>query len=243
MKSFDFLTRNEEGKIVVSCYSMEVYVPKSYFDEEIAELVGDKIQTIGILLVRVFKTENSQPKIYRINFAGNIAFSFSSERKEHAEFIKGDADTYNVYSLEEGDIFLDSETIVPSSNNLKNFVKLLHSGKLPKTTYESIYKQYMNIQESNNIMLKVSSATLEAMIAELTRWKDDKLVPFRMAIDNPKVTESDYQMVSLKTLPFLISTFSGLSFEDIDKAILYGIERKKSNKKNIITPMEETIKY
>jgi hypothetical protein len=247
-----FIQREKDGRITSNAFSIEVFIPRSYFTDGIAEIIGDKLNTIGIFEFRVVMVEGGKPINHALAIPNPIVLSYSKEYTTK-ENISSEADTeeegedeedssFRVFVIEKGETFLESESIVIGSANLEGFVKLLHSGKLPKTTYEMIYKLYMDVQKSNKTTLGVSSSTLEAIIAELCRWKKDHSIPFRIALKKDSTKDTDFEMVSLKTLPELISAFSGVSFENINRSLLVGINNKRLGKEDRMTPMEQIIR-
>jgi len=228
--------KNVDNKVYVDTYAMDLLIPKTYFEIDIAEFIGDQLRVLGIFYFIVRKNEKDKGQMYLINTPSPILVSFESETSaKHT--IHGQEDTYKVFTLNKGNVFIESNSIVQSGKNVEAFANLLHSGRLPKTTYESIYRQYIQVQEDNETSLKVPSSTLEAIIAELVRDANDINVPFRLS------KGKDFRLINLKNLPKTISTFAGISFERMDDAIASGIERKRTGKPNIVSPMEETIKY
>ena len=236
MSDMPFYLKKVKEAIVANANFIEVYIPKSYFDLGIAEIIGANLSTIGIFYFKVKNKENEKGGLYLMNNPSKISISFSDERNVK-EALVGEEDSYRVFVLNKGDLFMESDTVVQSGANVGAFVKLLHSGKLPMTDYESIFKQYMQIQEDNDTSLRVPAATLEAIIGELARDADDVSVASRLS-DNDK-----YVMIALRDLPRAVSTFGGVSFERMGDAIASGIEREIAGKPNVISPMEETIKY
>lgn len=239
MNKLTFFKKDKSGKIISTASSIDIYIPRSYFDENIAEIIGSKLSVLGIFKFNVALSEGGSETSYLMNFPNQITISFSSQYNKKAAF-DGAEDSFIVFNLEKDDIFMESETIVPTAKNVEKFAKLLHAGKLPKTSYEAIYHQYIQVQLDNNASLRVPSTTIESIIAELTRSEKDISKPFRLSSD-PK--GKGFKLINLKQLPQLISTFSGVSFENIDNAITTSIVRKRQDKPNLITPMEETIKY
>ena len=224
-----------DSKVYVDTHALDLLIPKSYFDIGIADFVGGQLNVLGIFYFIVRKSEKDKGEMYLINTPSPILVSFESESSaKHT--IHGQEDSYRVFTLNKGNVFIESDTIVQSGKNVEAFANLLHSGRLPKTTYESIYRQYIQVQEDNETSLKVPSSTLEAIIAELVRDSNDNNVPFRLS------KGKDFKLINLKNLPKTISTFAGISFERLGDAIASGIERKRTGKPNVISPMEETIK-
>jgi len=239
--SYNFLKKVKD-QVMVDCHELEVLIPDIYFTDGIAELLADKLKTIGIFKFRMKTSESAKFKYFIFNNPNSIYMKFQ-ESYNSTETIKGVEDKYKVFKFLKDDVFIDNVNFVPSPKNIEAFVKLLHSGKLPKISYENIYHQYMEVQRMNNTYLGVPSSTIEGIISELARFDRDKSVPFRLALKNASVKDSDYTLINLKLLPQNISTFSGISFENINSAIASGVDRTRHNGKEPKTSMEETVFY
>jgi hypothetical protein len=236
---FPFIKREKGGKVVLDAYEMEILISEDYFSNGIASLIGDKLNTIGIFRFRIKQTESSPKHDYLLNLPSPILISFQDSFSSK-EKIDGVEERFKIFRLEKGDIFMESETIVASPKNVEAFANLLHAGKVPKTTYESIYRQYIQVQEDNKTPLGVPSSTIEATIAELCRSIKNEEIPFRIALNRGGAL-TDFKLVTLRSLPALISTFSGISFENINAALASGVARKRKGKEEEITPMEKTV--
>jgi hypothetical protein len=234
------------GRVLVDAWSFDIRIPKEYFELGIAEMVGDRLSTIGIFRFRVREREGGVERRYIMNLPSPIFVKASKEFNAvedgpEAEDAHGSAEPVRVFRLVKGDVLMESETIVMNPKNVQKFANLLHSGHLPKMTYEAIYHQYMQVQADNKTSLGVPSSTIEGIIAEICRCHNDRDKPFRLGLA-AGMRGDDFVMASLKSLPHLLSTFSGVSFEDINRALASGIVRTRQGKEERITSMEHTIK-
>lgn len=229
--------RRADGRVLVDCEFLDIYVPDEYFDVGIARVAGEKLETIGIFEFRAWDGKSPSEVKFRMNIPGTLSLTFDSVRPGRV----GD-DVCRIFTLSRGDVFMESENVVSSPKNLEAFAKLLHSGHLPKTTYEAIYRQYVQVQVDNATSLNVPSSTIEGIIAELARDEKDMGRPFRMALAEG-APDTGFRLAPLRMIPALTSTFSGVAFENIGAAIRSGIVRKRTGGKEPVTAMEETIKY
>ena len=240
-----FLKRSG-GKVLVDSWCLDIRIPKDYFTLGMAEMVGDRLNTIGIFRFRVKDSEKGREKRFIMNLPNPIevlpAQEFSAvEDGPEAEDAQGRPEQLRVFRLMRSDALMESETIVMNPKNVQKFASLLHSGHLPKTTYEAVYHQYVQVQADNKTDLGVPSSTIEGIIAEICRYKKDRGKPFRLGLAKGAKDE-EYVMVGLKTLPHLLSSFSGVSFEDMNRALTTGVSRTRRGEEEKITPMERTIK-
>ena len=98
----------------------------------------------------------------------------------------------------------------------------------------------------NGVNLKSELVIFEYIVAELCRYKKDANLPFRKVIGadtNREISELDYMLINLKTLPAINSTFSAITFEDINQAIISSVKKTKNNEEENETPVEKVLKY
>jgi len=245
MAKYTFLKRTG-GKVFVNAHHIDIRLPKDYFTLGIARMVGDTLETLGIFRFRVRMTEKGQEKRYILNLPSPITILpqevfTDKEDGAEAEDAEGVPEQVKVFRMFKGDVFVESESIIRSPKNVEAFANLLHTGHLPKTTYEAVYHQYMQVQLDNKTPLGVPSSTIEGIIAEICRWKRNSGEPFRIGLAKG-AKDTDFVMSSLKNMPRLLSTFTGVSFEDIGKSLASGIARKREGRPNRETPMERVMK-
>jgi hypothetical protein len=97
---------------------------------------------------------------------------------------------------------------------------------------------------SNNCNLNVPASIIETTIGELARESRNNLdTPFRKAIASKNISEYSYYQVSIESLAMLNSTFTAITSEDMNQAIITSITKARTNGQELETPMEKTIKY
>lgn len=229
---------------------MEVYIPKNYFDLKIAENNGDKISTMGIFNFIDYIGDKALAKsgtIHTLKLPMMIMFeyesSFEIKKKLKPEL---DEEEYIVFCLHNGNMFIDSLSKEISAETSKRFIYLIHSGKLPNIIpYEDILKMYLESITLNKVSLGNPSVIFELIISELCRSRKDVNIPFRKEIskDNSKVDQYDYRNINLTRLPSINSTFTSITFEDMNQSLISSIKKNRNNEKEIDSPIEKTIKY
>lgn len=226
---------------------MEIYIPKDYFQENLAYFKGEVINTLGIFDFIVYAEQDRKSK-------GNELHSLSLPLKVQFEFIDYfESDNiqgkypgeYYVFILEKGNVFIDNVVKEQSATSAKEFIFKFHSGKLSKNlNYEDILDAYLACINLNNVKLNNASSMFEMIIAELARSKDNESVPFRYAINRqPNVSQTDYNLVNIKQLPNINSTFASMMFENINQSIHYSLLKTKNHEKEVESPLEKIIKY
>jgi len=228
------------NSIKVACPNLRVYIPNSYFEEEIAEYVGSNIETIGVFYMSVHQKDTdplTKASLHSLKIPSNI--TIFSDKKEKLRLKLGDVEEiYTVLYFYENDIFLATDNIIQSPKNTLNFINLLHYGKLPQNIeYSEIINIYRENLELNSVNLKVPSVLLEAIISELCRSKKDRNLPYRLD------RSMGFTYAPIKMLPHLNSTFASISFEDPNKGIALSIKRTRDNKEQTLSSIEKVIKY
>jgi hypothetical protein len=245
MADFKFF-RETGDTLFLDAPFMEVYLPEAYFQNSVAQMMGNSIVTLGIFNFGIYADEKAQTgKIYQMALPVDITISFTGSYKAEKK-LKPELDStvYNVLTLKRGDIFIKDLNIVQDSDSASRFIKLLHGGKLPTDIpYEKVIDIYHKALGVNGVNLGVPSVTLEFIIAELYRNKRDLSQPFRKVAGKGTVNMLEYQTTNLKSLAALNSTFTALSFENMNQSIISSVKKSRDNSKETISPVEKTIKY
>lgn len=241
LKSF-FIKK--DNSIIFNGNYMEVYIPYYYFENKMTNIFEDKINTLGIFLFRIYKDEskkdNAQMQVYKLPTVINL--KPSNYRKDKLT-INGTTMDYFILEFFKNDVFIDSTIIVQSSSIVNDLITFFHNGKLPTfLKYEDTFKLILNSILINKMKFKVPAVTFETMNSEINRNKSDISKPFRFAAADG-ANERDYQPVSIKQIPNFNSTFSSVTFEDIDYQLIASVNRTKYKKEETLSPIEETIKY
>ena len=96
----------------------------------------------------------------------------------------------------------------------------------------------------NNVNLGVPNYVLEMIISVMYRDKNDPTQKFASVFGkDPNVSEYDYQTCNIRRACQYASTFSAITFEDVDTMITASLNRSAQNKEEAYTPIEEIIKY
>lgn len=247
-KDISFLREVGDQVIFVGNY-MEVYLPKFYFEKGIAITKGVEIETLGIFNFKVFsseeKKENSPVRTY--SFPSIISTKPSSSYNANIPKLVEEADEseFTVLKYYKGDIFITNVNTTQKSDNVQMFIDLLNAGKLPKTIpYDKILELEIINTSFNGVNLKVPGTVMELIISEIYRDKQDLTKPFRLrAGSGQKVSMYDYKAINMKSIPTFNSTFTAVTFEDIDYNLTASVNKTRQGKKELVSPIEKTIKY
>lgn len=247
-KTFPFFQEKGDKVIFTGGY-MEVYIPRYYFDNEICRFIGDKIETLGMFNFRVFSSEAKKDKspLHTFKFPSFLVTKPTSTDYEEIEDLidESDENSFAVLKYYKGDIFIDNVNVTQKSDYTMVFINLLHSGKLPNTIpYDKILELELENLAFNGVNLNVSATVLELIISEIYRERGNLAKSFRFkAGSSGKVSMHDYQTINIKSISNFNSTFTAVTFEDIDFALVSSVNKTRQNKKEAVSPIEKTIKY
>lgn len=231
--------KNPKGKL-------EIYIPKIYFELELATKYGMKIESLATFTFKYYPDADSNKfELYQFELPETIVFSYTEVVDSKEVLIKdSDENDYEVYTLYNGDMFVENIEIVKNFKNTEALLKLHFAGKIPlNIKYSSILKMYIESMQTNDCDLKVPSMLLECMIGELARYKKDKSIAFRKVVAKKNLSELDYAQISVKTLALLNSTFTAFTSENTKNILTYSIERTRNGGTELETPIEEVTKY
>lgn len=237
--------KKEGDAILFSGDLMEIILPKYYFEKNIARFIGDRVETLGLFQFRVINL-NGSIENHTFKLPMNTIFEFEDYRTETVKISDNEIESSYIFVLSKGMIFMNTTKKEQTAENSKNFVFSLHGSKLPSTIpYSELLKIYLDNILLNKTKIDNPGCILEMTIAELCRCKDDVNTPFRMKIgeDYKHVEQTQYMMTNIKNLPPINSTFTALSFENIDASIISSIGKTVNGDSELISPIERVIKY
>jgi hypothetical protein len=242
--------KKENNQLIFTGGLMKVYIPKDYFDDDkrLAKFYGTKVETVGILYFRVFKDEEDTKggSLYEMKFTQKIFINFNScESKKGKLHNLLEEDEYYVLTLYNGMVFIDSLSTVMHFTNVEDCTKLFNNAKIPPNfKYGELLNLYLTSMELNATSLRMQCNILEAMIAESCRNKNNFDETFReLLAKKPDTPDIDYKMVSIKDIAMINSTFTAISSEDINRAILTSVNKSRTDGTEKESPVEKTIKY
>jgi hypothetical protein len=248
VKSYPYF-KEEKDQVIFTGNYMEVYIPRFYFDNEISRFFGDKVETLGVFNFKVFSSDAKKDKadIHTFKFPSFLVTKpTSNDFQELENLVDGSDETsFAVLKYYKGDIFIDNVNVQQKSDNTILFIGLLHSGKLPNTIpYDEVLGLELDNTSFNGVNLNVSSTVLELIISEIYRDKADLSRSFRFKAGKAgKVSMHDYKAINIKQISTFNSTFTGVTFEDIDYNLVASVNKTRYNKKESESPIEKTIKY
>lgn len=232
-----------KDNIVLTDNYCEFYIPKFYFSDSyrFSEDRGTQINSIGIFNVGIFNN-NKLAYIDTLNLPVWTNFNRYETDERVIDLPGSPATPCLVLKYFKGNALFEN-TIIIDSLNAESFLHLILKGKLPTSIP---YSKAMSIWQYNmdlsDVNFGVPPLILELVLSVCYRYKKDVLKKFSKIIGNPAlnkgVSEYDYLMASYRQICQFTSTFSAITFEDIDTMITASINRGRDNKAEKNSPIE-----
>lgn len=229
---------------------LDIYIPRKSFKNNLASYNGEFIHTIGIFLFSIkneedLLDENREQVYHKMMLPNSIDFQYTDQFKFTGSINGLPSDTYEVFRLENGNQFVANVLLQKDSNEVIRFVKALHNGYIPSIVpYDKIITLYLDVLAINSVSLKAPSVIYELIISEACRKKGDMASAFRYALNkNPDIGLNNYTNIRINKIPAINSTFTGLTFEDMNNSIMTSLERTATGKQEKESPLEKSIKY
>lgn len=224
----------------------EFYIPKYYFESSgsLAEDRGSVIKGLGLFEVGFF--ENDKLKEMRIlNLPTWTEFFVYESVEREVAFPGGDntAIPCKVLKYLKGQKIMNADVVKDSSNS-EAFLNFILRGKLPTfLKYEDSINVWRKNQELNSVYLGVPSVIQELVLSNSYRYKKDQNKKFSQVIgkDN-SVSQYDYMMNNIRQICQYTSTFTALTFEDIDAMVTTSLNRTRTHSEEAYSPVEQLLK-
>lgn len=224
----------------------EFYIPEYYFEGtgDFAKDNGSQIKTIGLFEVGFF--EGDKLIEYRIlNLPTWIdLFVNDSETREISLPRMDKPDKFRVLHYNKGNKIMYAD-IIENSTNVESFLYFVTKGKVPNLIpYEEAINVWRKNQELNSIHLGVPSIIEELVLATSYRYKKDPSIKFAQIIGDDKnnVSQYDYTMNNIRQICQYASTFTAMTFEDIDSMITTSLNRTRNKSSEAYSPVEILLK-
>jgi hypothetical protein len=115
-------------------------------------------------------------------------------------------------------------------------------GKLPKgLNYMDLYFSWIKNFEVNGVNPGVPAITLQLIISENCRAKNDPMKQFRKIVNDKGVTLFDYKVHNMVDICSNSSVFNALIFERFSEMLTSSINMTKEDLKQNTTPLESVL--
>lgn len=235
--------RSDDRYIYLNAQYCEFYVPMSYFDSKWMVQLSDTIKGLGLFNIGIF--ENGELKDIRLlNLPTSVEFFVYDTERRTMNF-KGEENVQClVLKYIKDQKIMESSTIEDSSSS-EMYLDIILKGKVPQSIpYTKVLNVWIKNQTLNKVSFGVPSAVLEMILAVCYRDKNNMEQKFSMVIGKDlNVSEWDYKMAKIREICQYASTFSAMTFEDINAMITTSVNRTREKRYEMESPVEKIIKY
>ena len=221
---------------------MEIYIPKSYFESNIAFNRGATIETFGICYLREFDKEEPGP-IRLLNIPTIINLNVYSTSDKIIEVKGRSIDVLTLEYLKDSAVM--HQSVTKGKDIANNFLSAMLNGKIPKTLhYNQVLDVWWHNLEISGITYKVPSKIYEMIIASIYRNPHNQKQRYGQFYGKQTDPDGfDYSTASVRNVVKNLSTFSGMIFEDISSMISNGLNNNIKNIEEPESPLEKIIHY
>lgn len=231
-----FLKRVNNSILFDDDGEMVFYIPEFYFTKNIAVVIGDLINTIGIFNYVLYdKNGKQKTKLTPINFpSAFLTKPYEVEIKKEVKLTKhSDIEDYRLLKYKKGDIVIDSVKVPQLIANTEDFFRILMAGNLINTIpYDKLHEYPVYSMNINGNKFGINNQLFGIVFSELCRNIDDKTIPFRVS---GSTDMHAYRCISLKDIPNNISAYSAITSENFDDSVVAAT----LNKKHKYSPLEK----
>lgn len=222
----------------------EFYIPMYYFDttSRFAEDLNDRIQTLGVFNVGVF-SNGKLSKMETLNLPTMITIFVHDSEVREIEMSNGEITPCKVIKYLKDSKVMPSR-IIEDDSNAEKFLQLITSGKLPSIIpYSKLLKVWRKNQKLTGVHFGVSSLYNELVLAVHCRNPKNMPEKFSKVASDSGIGEYDYKLASTRQICQYNSTFTALTFEDIDSMITTSLNKSRNREKERPSPVEQIIKF
>lgn len=237
-----------DGKnIILEAEYAEFYLPVDYLAGKngngFAEDLGRHIHCLGIMNVGFFKNgELQEMKI--LNAPTWIDLNVYDSEVQNVKLPdRDDLVQCKVIKYFKGNAIMDARVIMDSIN-AQIYLQFVVSGKIPESVpYSKAMEVWNNNLLMNDVNLGVPSVILELILSLSYRDKNDLSKRYSEIVGkDPSVGDFAYKMVNIRTICQYASTFTSVTFEDMDAMLTSSINRTKKGGAEVSSPIEKLFK-
>lgn len=234
------LAVKQNGQILYNGVKMELFVPDEFFKSGLAEICGVKYRIFGAVRALHYGAADQTRKTAKNSFLYYPAKFMTcpdSVTDEKIDFGRGEV-KYKVLTYSKGSVLFESDVIIKDVSNMELFIKLLVNGKLDIVKYSKIAKLMTLEKHFTGISFGAPAMYEEVIISDYYRDPNDANRPARFAA---ALSDSDFyaQGVSQRVKASFTSTFSGVTYEDINAMLTMADNAKSHNREEIQTEVEK----
>lgn len=236
--------RSDNKFIYLNDDYLEVYIPLIFFDESkrYASDFSSYIETLGLVNVGIF--ENGKRKEFKIFKHPYQIKLYSYDNVTETVDLPGEGPTpCRVLSYNKDSIVMDN-AIVQDAQNALTYLDMVMDGKIPKSIpYDKASELWGINQAMNGVGFGVRQEVQEMVLSLNYRNPNNLSETFASLYGRDEsISPYNYETVGSRQICQYASTFSSLTFEDMDSMITTSINRSRHKGKESYSPVEDVIK-
>ena len=234
--------RSDGNYIYLDAPYCEFYIPMMYFDttKRFAEDLGDKIDVLGVFNVGFFK-DGKMTSMRTLKLPTMIQIFVQDSEYREVVLLNGENTPCKVVKYLK-DAKIMQSMVFNDDAYAKTFLQWITGGKVPSVIpYSKANEVWTKNQELNKVNFGVPSLYRELILSVMYRDPDDMSKKFAAVADEHG--DYDYVMGSIRQICQYNSTFTALTFEDIDSMITTSLNKSREHSKEIVSPVEQIIKF
>lgn len=221
----------------------EFYIPMYYFENKWARELSDTIQSFAVFNIGIFE-HGTLKEMKLLNIPSQMDFYVYDTEKRVVD-LEGSPNTpCFIIKYIKGQKVMEN-AMIQDSQNAEMFLDMILKGKVPSTIpYTKALQLWMANQQMNHVNFGVPSSTLEMILGVCYRDKNDITQKFASVIGKDiSVSPYDYSMANIRKICQYGSTFTAMTFEDINSMITVSVNRTREKKNEMESPIEKIIKF
>ena len=228
------------NKIIYKGYMMEAYIPESYFKDGLAEEAGTSFYLFGNFETRHYKDEkDTRSTAKKAHFIYPLKFYTRPDSISEEVLDIGYGETkYRVFTYYRNAVLFTDINIIQDAENVQIMVKMIMDGKMDIVDYDKIPRVLQLCKYYNGVDFGTPAIYEESIISDYYRDPKDVSIPARFV-----AKEKGYRAkgISQREKISFTSTFSGITFEDINLMLTVADNTERMGRKNIVSDVEKLV--
>ena len=238
--------RSDDKYIYCDAPMIEFLIPKDYFESEsggFATDMGRTIHVLGVFDVNILDEKGNIKEERILNLPTFIDINvYDSEDRAVKLPSEPEPVPCKVITYYKGSIIMNAQ-IIKNDDNVAAFVDFVVKGKLPKNLpYSKSIQVWRKNVSLNGSSLGVPSMIMELILSVSYRDKNNPYNKFSTVYGKGEASEFDYKMSSIREICQYTSTFTAITFEDMDLMITSSLNRSNKRAKEEEAPTEVLLK-
>lgn len=235
--------KKDNSFIYLDAEYMEFYIPSMFFDETKRYAIDyySYIETLGLFYIGVF--EKGDFKEFRVmKQPYDITIYVYDSDTQIVELPNGPT-LCKIVKYTKGTKVMNSK-IIQDAQSSSQYLDMMMAGKIPSSIpYDVTAPLFQKNKMMNKVNFGVRPEVEEMVISLNYRNPNDLSEPFSVLYGSDlSVSPLNYELINSRQICQYASTFSSITFEDIDSMITTSVNRSREHKKDAYSPVEKIIK-